>query len=199
MARIGIYAGTFDPVHVGHITFALQSIQAADLDAVYFVPERQPRVNMGVEHFGHRVAMLKKAVEPHPKLHVLELVDVNFTIERTLPALQQIYKDDQLVFMFGSDVAMHLSSWPNYKRLLEASELVVVLRYKDAKADLKATIEAWEAQPKAVTIFESFAPDVSSSAVRSALRQNRPGKGVLSSVERYSNRNWLYVSIVDRA
>ena len=43
MARIGIYAGTFDPVHAGHVAFALQSLEAAKLDRVYFLPERRPR------------------------------------------------------------------------------------------------------------------------------------------------------------
>jgi nicotinate-nucleotide adenylyltransferase len=69
--RIGIYSGTFDPVHSGHISFALQSLKAAKLDKVYFLPERRPRNKQQVEHFGHRVAMLKRAIKPYPEFNVL--------------------------------------------------------------------------------------------------------------------------------
>src|SRR5581483_3364510 len=89
MKRIGIYSGVFDPVHAGHIGFALQAVERAGLDKVYFLPERRPYHKQGVEHFGHRVAMLKRATRPHPALSVLELEDISFTVERTLPKLQK--------------------------------------------------------------------------------------------------------------
>src|ERR1700712_538230 len=104
MSRIGIYAGTFHPVHAGHITFALQALEAAQLDMVYFMPERRPRHKQQVEHFAHRVAMITRAAKPYQYFDVLEFVDVNFSIERTLPALQQRFAGDELVFLFGSDV-----------------------------------------------------------------------------------------------
>lgn len=194
--RIGIYAGTFDPVHSGHITFALQALQAAKLDTVYFLPERQPRGKHEVEHFGHRVGMLERALKPHPRLHVLEMVDVNFGVQRTLPRLRQKFPDDRLVFLFGSDVVPGMGGWPHAGQLLKDAELVVAVRSRDNRKTLRKTIESWPQQPAAVTIFDSYAPAVSSRLVREALRrgdQNVPG--LLSSVERYSDRNWLYVSL----
>ena len=193
--RIGIYAGTFDPVHVGHITFAMQAARAAKLDKIYFLPERQPRGKSGVEHFGHRVAMLKRALKPHERFAVLELVDVNFSVERTLPALQQRFAGDELVFLFGSDVIPGLADWPHADRLLADGELVVGLRDQDNRASLHTIVEAWPIQPKAVTIFPSYAPAVSSGRVREALRRRQPATGLLTSVERYSDRHWLYVSL----
>jgi len=195
LSRIGIYAGTFDPVHAGHIAFALQSIEAAKLDGVYFLPERRPRTKQQVEHFGHRVAMLKRAFKPHPKLHALELVDVNFSVARTLPKLQELFLGDELVFLFGSDVVPGIASWPNAKSLLNNNEFVVGLRHDDKREDTHKIIEAWETQPKTVTVFESYAPHVSSSKIREALRLRKTAKGTLKSVERYSDRNWLYVSL----
>src|SRR4051812_33685276 len=129
MPRIGIYAGTFDPVHAGHVTFALQAMEAAGLDKVYFLPERRPRNKQHVEHFGHRVAMLKRAAQPHPQFEVLELVDVSFSVERTLPKLRQQFADDELVFLFGSDVVVSLQSWPKSELLLKDNELVIGLRH----------------------------------------------------------------------
>lgn len=195
MSRIGIYAGTFDPVHSGHIAFALQSIEAAKLDKVFFLPERRPRAKQQVEHFGHRAAMLKHALKPHPNLKVMELVDVNFSIERTLPFLQSQFKGDDLIFLFGSDIVPSLADWPNSQRMLKRGEFVIGLRHQDKREDIHQIVENWPSQPKAVTVFESYAPDVSSQKIREALRSRKTAKGVLKSVERYSDRNWLYVSL----
>ncbi len=193
--RIGIYAGTFDPVHSGHVTFALQALQAAQLDKVYFLPERQPRNKQHAEHFGHRVAMLLRAIKPHPQFDVLELVDVNFSVERTLPKLQQQFEGDQLVFLFGSDVLAGLQDWPKVAQLLTDTELIIGLRHQDNREDMHKIIEAWPVQPKVLTMFPSYAPEVSSGLVREALRSRKSTAGVLTSVERYSNKNWLYVSL----
>jgi nicotinate-nucleotide adenylyltransferase len=194
--RVGIYAGTFDPVHSGHIAFALQALQAAGLDKIYFLPERRPRNKQQVEHFGHRVGMLKRALQPHPQFEVLEFVDVNFSVERTLPQLRRQFPDAQLVFLFGSDIVPGLADWPNAARLLKGTELVIGIRSRDSRAALHKIIEAWTSQPSAVTMFESYAPDVSSAVVREAMRQGQTAiPGLLTSVERYSDRHWLYVSL----
>lgn len=194
--RIGIYAGTFNPVHVGHVAFAVQALKSAKLDALYFVPERQPRHKKGSEHFAHRVAMLERAAKPHPKFSVLELPDVNFSVQRTLPRLQYLHPNDQLVLLFGSDVIAGLADWPYANQLLKTSEIVVGLR-TDGKTgkDIKAIIKSWKQQPKKVVMFESFAPDISSGVVREALRRRQPVRGLLASVVRYSNQHWLYVSL----
>ncbi len=193
--RIGIYAGTFDPVHAGHVSFGLQAVTAAQLDMVYFLPERRPRGKQYVEHFGHRVAMLSRALAPHPQFAVLELVDGSFSVERTLPQLRRQFAGDQLVFLFGSDVVPQLAEWPKADRLLQDAELVIGLRYHDDRDSIHRIIEAWPVQPAAVTLFASYAPEVSSGRVREALRTRQPAQGLLTSVERYSNHNWLYISL----
>jgi nicotinate-nucleotide adenylyltransferase len=194
-SRIGIYAGTFDPVHTGHITFALQALQLANLDKVYFLPERKPAHKQGTEHFGHRVAMLTRALKPHPNLDTIELVDVSFTVARTMPQLTKKFPDDTIVFLVGSDVLQSIPDWPNSAQLLKHAELVVGARADNDIEGLKTTIDAWETKPVAATIFTSYAPDVSSSKVRDALRTQQPTPGILHSVARYSNKNWLYVSV----
>lgn len=195
--RIGIYAGTFNPVHAGHITFALQAIQAASLDKVYFLPERRPRHKTDVEHFGHRVAMLERATRPHPQFEVMELVDVSFSVERTLPKLRKAFPDSQLVFLFGSDVVGDLPDWPRVERLLKDSELVIGLRQGDEVVVIKELISEWPQAPIDLILFDSFAPHVSSGRIREALRRRKRTAGLLRSVEHYSNRHWLYVSLAD--
>jgi nicotinate-nucleotide adenylyltransferase len=197
MLRVGIYAGTFDPVHSGHITFALQALKVGNLESIYFLPERRPRDKAEATHFAHRVAMLKQALKPHPKCSVLELIEARFTVKKTLPALQQHFPNTQLVFLFGSDVIAGLASWSNADLLLKSGELIVGLRSGAKRSNIKKIIETWPTQPEAVAIFSSYAPSVSSGMVRSALKNRHPAAGLLKSVERYSNHHWLYVSLID--
>ncbi len=195
LSRIGIYAGAFDPVHAGHVAFALQALQTANLDQIIFLPERRPRSKPGVEHYAHRIAMLQKALQPHPDLAVMEMVDRNYTISKTLPQLRALFPDDKLVFLMGSDVAMSVLDWPLANRLLEACELVVGVRSQHQHDSIAANIDSWDVQPLGLTIVDSFAPDISSSVIRAALRTDQYTKGLLSSVSRYARQEWLYVSV----
>jgi nicotinate-nucleotide adenylyltransferase len=191
--RIGIYAGTFDPIHSGHIAFALQSLEAAKLDAVYFLPERQPRYKHGVEHFGHRTAMITRALRPHNKLELLELPDKYFSITHTLPRLHIQFQGAQLVFLMGSDVVKHIASWPSLEQLFATSELCVGRRTQDSEQEIFAALAAAAAQPMKTTIIESYGKRISSTAVRMALYENRQIAGLLHSVRSYVKREWLYL------
>lgn len=193
-SRIGIYSGSFNPIHSGHIAFALQALQSANLSKIYFLPERRPR-DKQVEHFAHRVSMIKFAIKPHPKFHVLEMVDISFSIERTLPKLQTLFPGSQLVFLMGSDVAEKIILWPKAERLLKASEIVVGVRKDQNKYKVAERMAGWPINAKRALILDSYAPQVSSSKVREALRSNSREPGVLESVARYSNKNWLYISL----
>jgi len=193
--RIGIYAGTFNPVHVGHVAFALQVMQAAKLDKIYFLPERRPRHKQGVEHFAHRVAMLKQAVRPHPNLAVLELDDISFSVRRTLPQMKRRFAGSQLVFLMGSDTATYVSEWPLADRLFERAEIVVGLRAGHKQREVEQCTKAWAIRPDKVILLASHAPDVSSHKIREALAARTHVKGLLRSVAKYSDHHWLYVSL----
>ncbi len=193
--RIGIYSGTFNPVHAGHMAFALQSMAAANLDKLYFLPERRPRSKKHVEHFGHRVAMLKQAVKPYPKFAVLEFDDISFAVKRTLPKLEVMFPDSRLVFLVGSDVAEHMGQWDYLERLFATSEILVGIRDMHDGEHLQSIIAQWKVQPLNAHIIKSHAAAVSSKKVREALQARTTTSGLLSSVARYSDHNWLYISL----
>lgn len=192
--RIGIYAGAFDPVHAGHVAFALQAMRMAKLHQVVFMPERRPRYKPGVEHYAHRVAMIKAACKPHPNLSVMEVVDKHFTVKRTFSMLQSVFGGAELVLLTGSDTALSIPNWPYADQLLASCELVVGVRSEHQHAQVEREVGSWKVAPRALTIFDSFAPHVSSSQIREALRTNQSAEGLLRSVHRYSREQWLYVS-----
>lgn len=193
--RIGIYAGAFNPVHAGHIAFALQALERANLDEVYFLPERKPRDKVGVEHFGHRVAMINRAVKPHPKFYVLELNDISLTVKRTIPEIQKRFPNALIVILVGSDVVASIPVWPDSTKLLKDCEIVVGVRNNETVEEIEKQIDSWKVPPRTAYVFKSYAPHVSSSKIRNALRENTLAEGGLTSVKRYSDKNWLYVSV----
>lgn len=192
--RIGIYSGTFDPVHIGHIAFALQAINQANLDLVVFMPERRPRHKSNVEHFGHRTAMITRAIKPYRKLALFELPDVHFSVTKTLPKLYLKFTDSELVMLMGSDVVDTLENWPDLEQLFLQSELVIGLREGSSRNKIQAQLNSFDIKPK-VTFINSIEPSASSEKVRQALRGDPNTKGLLASVKRYAHTHWLYVSL----
>jgi nicotinate-nucleotide adenylyltransferase len=197
MQRVGVYAGTFNPIHAGHIAFALQAMQAAKLDKLYFMPERRPRHKSHVEHYGHRVAMIRRAIQPHPKFGILDLPDMSFSVKYSLPRVQKQLPDTQIVFLMGSDVAASMVDWPGLEQLFAYSEVVIGLRQNADRIWLEKVVEDWPAWPTKLHLLKSYEPNISSHDIRRALRRREYAKGLLKSVQRYSNKHWLYVSLAE--
>jgi nicotinate-nucleotide adenylyltransferase len=195
MKRVGIFSGTFDPVHKGHVAFALQALEKAELDMVYFAPEVKPRRKPQVTHYAHRVAMLKLAVRPYKKLAVLELPERYFSAATTLPKLQQKFPDSRLVLLLGSDLFEHLPLWPKADRLLGSVGLVVGARGNYEVAEALARLPHLPAQPQEFHVLDSIERQTSSAAIRGDLVAGRPSGELVPSVAKYARDHWLYHDI----
>ena len=191
--RIAFYSGTFDPVHIGHMTFALTAIKKAKLDELYFLPERVPRNKVAMEHFGHRVAMLKEAIKPYPKMKILELDDKRFEVKKTLPKIEKKFINSKIIFLFGSDKVESIPSWADIELMFKKSELVIGARNDIDLMTIRTLVKEWPT--KRVKILKSYAPEVNSSNIRDALLNNDMPEGLLQSVSRYIRQNWLYISL----
>lgn len=196
--RIGIYAGTFDPVHAGHVSFALLAQQRAYLDEVYFMPERLPRYKRDVAHFAHRVHMLTQALRPYPSLKVLELPDKNFSVIRVLPQLRAQFPDAQIVFLWGSDNVFQMARWEHIDRLAQAGEHIVSVRGEDSIACVEMAANDCGIAPQSLMILDSLYPDVGSRHIRKALATDEPEPGLLESTKVYAKRQWLYATMASK-
>ncbi len=195
MSRIGIYAGVFDPVHSGHISFALQALKRAKLDEVYFLPERKPYRKPGAEHYGHRVAMLRQALQPYDRLALAEVVDRRFSVKQTLPRLRTTFPNTILVFLMGADVFAYMPQWEGVKQFITQVQFVVAVRSSEELQAVNATVQMLGIPTKSVQVVDSLRPSVSSTKTRHAIRRRTYTQGLLASVEKYAKREWLYVSV----
>lgn len=197
MKRIGIYSGSFDPVHEGHLAFALQAIDRASLDKVYFLAERSPRWKQGVRALEHREAMLSLATKNNTSLGQLIVDDDRFTVELTLPRLEARFAGARLVFLMGDHVFMRLATWGNVKTLISKVDFVVGLRRID-QAQIEQQIvllkKLTNVSPK-VTIVKTDLHLASSSKVRNALRHGLAPQGLPDAIARYIKKHGLYESV----
>ena len=195
MKRVGIFRGTFDPIHAGHVAFALQALHYANLDEVYFLVEIGSRHKSQPEHFAHRYAMIEQAIKQYPKLKLYKVPTKKVTARTLLPRLNRDFLGEQLVFLMGSDVAATLPKWPDLRDLCTHNELIIGMRDGQTTKDIQAILERLPVQPSKYMIIDSHFPQVNSSAIRRAVRLGHPVQGLLTSARRYILLQWLYVSL----
>lgn len=172
-ARIGIYSGTFDPIHQGHMAFAQAAIRACELDEVVFLPERRPRNKQNVTDISHRVALIERATGAIASLRALELKSDQFTVKDTLPELRTAFNSAHLTFLVGSDVVRTFTyRWEGLDVLFDQISFAVGVRADDASDEI-AEIMTEMGQEYNVTPRYTFidTPDASlaSSLIRGGL------------------------------
>jgi nicotinate-nucleotide adenylyltransferase len=128
----GIYGGTFDPVHLGHLRTALEVRAALGLDEVRFVPSRQPlHRGLPVAPTAQRLAMLQAAVFDQPGFRVdmreLERAGPSYTVD-TLHALREEEPGRRLALILGMDAFLGLPTWHRWQEILQLSHIVVAHR-----------------------------------------------------------------------
>ena len=191
--RVGIFSGTFDPVHSGHIQFAKSAIVRCGLDKVFFLVEPRPRRKQGVKALEHRLAMVRLAVKDEPALGTIILEQDRFTPHETMPLLKARFVDAELHMLMGDDMLLHLGDWPHVDTLLKNSRFIVGVRTdEEAARNRLHTIERTRGLKFDHLIFKSAQPQVSSSKIRAGLRKGELPEAVPVAVQKYIRRHGLY-------
>jgi nicotinate-nucleotide adenylyltransferase len=190
--QIGLYAGSFDPVHAGHIIFALKAQKLAGLDQIYFIPERRPAHGGAPEHYVHRAVMLQRALKPHRQFAVLDLPDARLTATSLARARQQLGVGAEVSLLTTASELLWQDGLPDvYRRL----RLIVAVTSHVQLAEVLSRLQFGKAHVQNITFVDVGSDNISSAAVRSGLRARRKVRGVLPSVWRYARRQWLYLPL----
>ncbi len=197
MKKIGIYAGTFDPIHNGHLAFAQAALDAG-LEKVMFVVEPRPRRKQGVRALEHRVAMVQLAIRDNPRMGSIILEQARFTPHETMPLLQNRFKGYELVLLFGEDVIAHIAHWPHIDELVASVSLMVAARQGDEATlnELFKTLETTRRLAFRYRFVDPKCPDISSSKIRLALKQRQQPPDISPEVWSYIRSHRLYVSVL---
>jgi len=175
MKKVGIFAGTFDPIHNGHLDFAEKALAQGDLDKIYFLPEPRPRRKQGVRALEHRQGMIEVAIKNHPHLGLIKLEQARFTPHETLPVLRGRFANKQIVLLFGDDVIQHIAQWPSIEELVDSVELLIAVRKTNTQSVHERMMHLAEVKRLRFRyhITESSSPAVASSTIRQHIRSGQ--------------------------
>lgn len=195
----GVFGGSFDPIHNGHVALAMAAIKEVNLDRLIVMPTKvQPfKRDKKVTDDFHRLNMVRLAFEDVPTVQVSDYeirhTKVSYT-HATLNHLKTIYPDDKIYFIMGTDSMLTLEKWYKGEELLRDFSFIVSYRpgYKEHELDEKIRYYENTYGTEIVKIL-SVMPDVSSTEIRNLCEEEQSiAHLVPEKVERYIHAERLY-------
>ena len=200
MKRIGIFGGTFDPIHNGHIGLAEDVREQAQLDEVIFIPAKlQPfKLDKQVTDGKHRLAMVRLAISDIQGFwasdYELRQEEISYTYLTLRAIAREAGEDARLCFINGTDTFLKIYKWNHAEELLRNYSFAVGSRpgYKDA--ELEKCIEYLKTVYNTDIIkVRNRKRDISATEIRSRIEEGKTLKGLVpEQVERYIKANGLY-------
>jgi nicotinate-nucleotide adenylyltransferase len=170
--KIGLYFGTFNPVHVGHLAIANHMVEFSDLDQVWMVvtPHNPHKKKSTLLDNNHRKMMVDIALEEYPNIKSsaieFDLPQPNFTVN-TLAVLEEKYPKQKFCLLMGEDNLKSFHKWKNFEVILSRYELFVYPRLTPNKATALL-----ENHPN-VTRVAAPIMEISSTAIRKAIKSKK--------------------------
>lgn len=131
--RLGIFGGSFNPIHFGHLRVAEEVCEELSLDQIIFVPTYIPphKDASFLVSFEHRYNMVSLALQGHPKFIVsdieAQLGGISYTV-RTLSRLREVHRKADIFFLVGSDAFMEIDSWWHFREIFDLASITVMTR-----------------------------------------------------------------------
>mgnify|MGYP006079575515 CR=1 FL=1 len=170
--KIGLYFGTFNPIHIGHLIIANHMVEHSDLDEVWMVvtPHNPFKKKSSLLDNNHRFEMVYRATENYPKIKPsnieFKLPQPNYTVY-TLAHISDVYPDKEFCLIMGEDNLKSLHKWKNYETILEHHHVYVYPRISEGKTETQ-----FDKHPK---IHKIDAPivQISSTMIRNAIKNQK--------------------------
>lgn len=197
MARIGLFGGTFDPPHTGHIELAKKVLESFDLSKIIFIPAGNPphKQEKKKTDKAHRYRMVQLATEDFPEFFVSDF-DIknekpNYSY-MTIDHFQKEYPESEIFFIIGADSLRDLPLWMNYKKLLTMCTFIVVPRPGVSERDYFEKFAPDDPKPS-LLFLEDFSYDLSSTELRKKLAMGTADDTDLpKGVKEYIKEHRLY-------
>ena len=177
--KIGLYFGTFNPIHVGHLAIANHMVEFSDLDQVWMLvtPHNPHKKKSSLLDNNHRLMMVDIAIEEYPKIKSsaieFDLPQPNYTVH-TLAVLEEKYPKHIFCLIMGEDNLKGFHKWKNYEVILSRYELFVYPRLSPNK-----TIASLENHPN-ITKVSAPIMEISSTAIRKGIKNRKNIRPLLS-------------------
>lgn len=170
--RIGLYFGTFNPIHIGHLIIANHMVEFSDLDEVWMVvtPHNPHKKKKTLLDDVHRLSMVRIAVEAYPKLNASNvefgLPQPNYTVN-TLTYLEEKFPDYLFCLIMGQDNLKSFEKWKNYEVILERYAIYVYPRISEG-----TVASRFNEHPK-ITTINAPVMELSSTFIRNSIKAGK--------------------------
>lgn len=221
MRKIGLFGGTFNPVHLGHLRAAVEVQQGFGLDAVYLVPSAAPphKTMEDLAPAEDRLDMVREAIDGHHGLRVsdieLKRSGPSYTID-TVCAFRKTLPDSVWLYLImGIDAFQEIPTWKSYKDLLHLAPVIVIDRpgiespFSEGRLAVQAVLESKElegyecsqdsscyrhCEKQPIFVFNVTPLDISATRIREMIRKGEPIDFLVSDpVKQYIADKGLYV------
>ncbi len=192
--KIGIFGGTFDPIHWGHLLIAQEVLVGLSLDQILFIPAKLPphKPYQKISAASHRLAMLKMALASNPYFHYSEIElqreGPSYTIDTLLTLKETFPSETEFFLLMGEDQLNIIEIWKEYRRIFE---LVSVVVFNRGGVSTRADVDQLGLS---YIPFRVLNVEISGTLIRERIGQGKPIKYLVSEeVERYIYDNRLYL------
>ena len=198
--KIGVFGGTFDPIHKGHIKVAEKVRSQLDLTKVIFVPAGQPwlKTDNPISPTEHRVEMVRLAITDNPYFE-LSLVEINrpgpsYAVDTISELLAKLNTGNELFFILGWDSLLQLPQWKEVARLIKLCRLVAVPRSGYKLPDLKQLEALTPGLSLSLILLDKPEIDVCSTEIRKRAAQRLSIRGLVPApVANYIKQHKLWL------
>ena len=188
--KIGLFFGSFNPIHIGHLIIADAMTEYGDIDQVWLVvsPHNPLKNAKSLLHEQDRLYMVRQAIADHPKLNATDIEfrmpKPSYTID-TLTYLSEKYPQHQFALIVGQDNLTNFHKWKNYQQILQYYQLLVYPRPHVPPTE-------WDNHP-AVRWVSAPTVDLSATYIREAIRTGKSVRYLLlPEVEAYIRLKKFY-------
>lgn len=177
--RLGIFGGTFDPPHVGHLILAMEAYDQLRLDKVLWIIAPNPPHKLGkpITPIDQRIAMVKTAIDGDA-MFVLSRIDIDrpgpHYVLDTMLLLHANYPADSLVFIMGGDSLHDLPNWHEPQKFIDQCSSIGVMRRPGEEIDLTLLKTQLPGIEKKVEFIDAPLLEISSNKIRALAYQKKP-------------------------
>jgi nicotinate-nucleotide adenylyltransferase len=199
LMRIGVFGGTFDPIHSGHLRAAEEVKEKLRLDRVLFIPTGSPphRLMPGADA-GQRLAMVRHALRDHSDFEISDLEikrpGKSYTVD-TLARLNQLRPQDEFFLILGTDQLLELGHWYAPEQIFQYARIIAITRpgvTPPVLQDVLSTAGLLKFRRK-ISLLAVTCLDISSTDIRHRLKAGRSIRYLVpEAVRKYIEKNRLY-------
>jgi nicotinate-nucleotide adenylyltransferase len=199
--RVGLYGGTFNPIHLGHLILAEVARERLELPVLHLVPSGSPphKPPGDLAPAADRLAMARLAVRGNPHLRVLDLEvrreGKSYTIDTLRTIRRRMRSGAELYFLIGADSIPELPTWRETPAIIREARVVTLDRpgYEDAFERVRGQLPDGLVRELERNRLETPRIDISSSDIRRRIREGRSARYLApDAVLRYAARQGLY-------